>query len=59
MHSDLLKCLSGMAPQICFDHLYAAIYVVANQMIRDGYPVDVMTDKLNKIQDEVIKGLSK
>lgn len=58
MRNELLKTLEGKAPQICFDNLYAAIYVVAMQMIREGYPVDVMVAKLNGIQEELVKGLS-
>lgn len=58
MASDLLKALEGKAPQVCFDHLYAAIYVVAKQMIREGFPVDTMVAKLNGIQVEMIRGLN-
>jgi len=58
MHNQLLKALEGNCPQVCFDNLYAAIYVVAKQMIREGFPVDVMVDKLNSIQQEMVKGLN-
>lgn len=58
MRNDLLKALEGKAPQICFDNLYAAIYVVAVQMIREGYPVDVMVVKLNGIQEQLVKELN-
>lgn len=58
MHNALLQALEGKSPQICFDNLYAAIYVVAKQMIGEGFPVDVMVAKLNGIQEEMVKGLS-
>lgn len=57
MYNELLNALEGKAPQICFDNLYAAIYVVAKQMIREGFPVDVMIDKLNGIHEQLIKGI--
>ncbi len=59
MHNALLQALEGKAPQVCFDNLYAAIYVVAKILIRDGFPMDIAIAKLNEMQEEMVKGLKK